>query len=500
MSRQAETREGDATALPLLEGLSICLVEDDGVAAKVYSKWLEAAGASVRAFHSFHDVFEALEGQRPTATQMRERQPDLLLTDFVLPDGTGLDVIQAWKKHFPQAPALVITAFATVENAVNAMKLGAFDFLEKPLQREELILVLQRAREHLQLLRENANLSQAVRILSMAQTIAGVSEKGQLLKTLGRLLLRELLAQECFVYSYNGGRRSLECVLDLRPGGVQRSAPEDIQAGVLGTILQRRPPAPENYADIDPTQHLPVSVTLVKDGFEGLLVTLDSPTGNAAFIVLLAPHAERLLKPRADELNPLIVQAGRVFHNTDLASALSFVDELTGLYNQKFLEVALSKEVARANRYGTPLSLLFFDLDKFKSINDTHGHLVGSQIIKESARLARDMMRDSDQLLRYGGDEFVAVLPNTGLAGAEVLAERLRRSFEQTVFDARAATGVASAKDLNVTASLGIASYPACAGDVKELIQRADEAMYEAKRGGKNRVALARPLPEPEPP
>jgi len=192
-----------------------------------------------------------------------------------------------------------------------------------------------------------------------------------------------------------------------------------------------------------------------------------------------------------EQLSPITMQAARTFQNLDVANSLSLLDELTGLYNQRFMEVSLSQEVARSQRYGSPVSLLFLDLDKFKSINDTLGHVVGSQMIKAAARTLREIIRDSDQLLRYGGDEFCVILPNTSLEGAHILAERIRFAFDTNAYDLTLQSGIDEARDLKVTASIGVSSFPECAESVQDLVKQADAAMYESKRSGKNRVTLA---------
>lgn len=486
----SDNTQGNASVRPL-SGVKICLVEDDRATAKVYARWMENAGAEV-VWHSSYGQFRLAEGGPGGWSSEPKSAPELVVTDLILPDGSGLDIISLWRKQFPQSPILALTAFATVENAVETMKLGAFDFLRKPVQEEELVLVLRKAHEHAELLRENETLSSAVRILSMAQTLAGIGEKNQLLKTFGRLLYRETKAQECFVFYYQAGKKHAECLLDLRQPGMARVAPETILSGVLYPLLSNREPPPENFAALDVTTPLMPHMHERKDE-QALIIELNSPTGNSAFVVLFDRFYGFTHSPHKEELFPIVVQAARTLQGLDVATALSFIDELTGLYNQRFLEVALAQEIARANRYGTPVSLLFFDLDKFKQINDVHGHVVGSQIIKEAARIFRSQIRDTDQLLRYGGDEFCAILPNTPLGGAAKLAERIREAFETTFFDVREITQVESARNLNVTASIGLAAFPECAQSALDLIQKADDAMYVSKRNGKNCVSIAKP-------
>ena len=158
------------------------------------------------------------------------------------------------------------------------------------------------------------------------------------------------------------------------------------------------------------------------------------------------------------------------------------VDELTGLYNASYLLDFIGNEIERALRYKTPLSLIFIDLDFFKKVNDSHGHLVGSRMITEVGLLLKANIRKSDIAARYGGDEFVLVLPNTGKDGAKVLAGNLRRVVAEHDFL------VAEGCFIMVTASFGISSFPEDGDSKLTVLQNADKAMYMAKQGGRNMV------------
>ena len=169
-------------------------------------------------------------------------------------------------------------------------------------------------------------------------------------------------------------------------------------------------------------------------------------------------------------------------------------DPLTGVYNRRFGLLRLTEEFERAVRSGDPLGVLLFDLDHFKMVNDVHGHQIGDQVLVAAAGAARRVLRDGDVLMRYGGEEFVAVLPGAGARDLAELGERIR-----------AAVAEVSVPDgdqvLHVSVSLGAAAYPTSGvADVDDLLRAADEAMYRAKAAGRNRVVLAGPLPAPSRP
>jgi diguanylate cyclase (GGDEF)-like protein len=164
---------------------------------------------------------------------------------------------------------------------------------------------------------------------------------------------------------------------------------------------------------------------------------------------------------------------------------LSVTDDLTKLYNSRYLDHFLQQEVKRSRRYGFSVSLMFLDLDGFKSVNDRHGHLAGSRTLTEVGKVIRSIVRETDIVSRYGGDEFTVVLPQTGAEGARIIAERVREALAEHVF--LDAMGLS----VRVTASIGIASFPDHGDTREDLIGHADQAMYRVKERGKNGIEMA---------
>jgi diguanylate cyclase (GGDEF)-like protein len=168
----------------------------------------------------------------------------------------------------------------------------------------------------------------------------------------------------------------------------------------------------------------------------------------------------------------------------DDAECLTITDDLTNLHNYRYLMQYLEAEVKRCLRYKKMVSLLFIDVDGFKRVNDTYGHLVGSRALAEIGQVLRKILRETDVVGRYGGDEFVVVLPETPLNGAMVIAERVRKKIEDYEF-------VAQDRSIHLTISLGVANCPKHTLTAEGLIKKADAAMYRAKELNKNSIKVA---------
>jgi diguanylate cyclase (GGDEF)-like protein len=195
------------------------------------------------------------------------------------------------------------------------------------------------------------------------------------------------------------------------------------------------------------------------------------------------------LAPRVlESVNLLLEPAAMALDSALLlkrAEELSVTDDLTQLYNSRYLNLVLRRETKRASRSGRPLSLLFIDLDGFKGVNDTHGHLYGSRALVEAAGLIRGSARETDVVSRFGGDEFAIVLPDTGGEGAYAVGERVRDRVAAHPFLAD------DGLNIHLTASVGVATLPDVAASADELVAAADKAMYAVKDSGKNGIQAA---------
>jgi len=170
-----------------------------------------------------------------------------------------------------------------------------------------------------------------------------------------------------------------------------------------------------------------------------------------------------------------------------LTKRLSVTDELTDLYNYRFLQQRLDDEIGRARRYGKTLSFLMLDVDSFKAINDTHGHLVGDVVLSDLGHVLKANVREVDVVARYGGEEFSVLLPETDSAGAFIVAEKIREAVSLHRFP-----DADGERTVRVTVSIGLANFPAHADDKESLLKAADDAVYQAKTLGRDRVRAPR--------
>ncbi len=452
---------------------AVLLVDDERFARTVYSDYLRASGYDVEVAE---DADAALE-------LLRRRRFDVLLTDVILPGSSGLDLLSAAKQLDPDLGVTVITALDKVDPAVRAMKSGASDYLVKPVTPEQLQLAVQRCLSTRELLAENKVLRAHLTLFETGQRIAATLDRDQLVP-----MALSAIASAC--------RSPAAALLERASDGTwMLSGAHGLGEGPASDLLEACRPAldglgpealgpeeaPEVGAEIEAADGNggPLArVRLLPVTEEGLVLGAIAVRGGVALDAVSAEATGFLCR----NLGLALRNLGRLKQVEHLA----YLDDLTHLYNTRYLEVALERET----QSGRPFTVLFMDLDHFKAVNDQHGHLSGSRMLVEVARVLRSCVRDDDVLVRYGGDEYVVLLVGIDSGGGLKVAERIRRAVEDHRFLSREGARV------RVTASIGLASYPEHAQDKSEILDLADRAMYRGKRSSRNVVYIAsRDLP-----
>jgi diguanylate cyclase (GGDEF)-like protein len=281
------------------------------------------------------------------------------------------------------------------------------------------------------------------------------------------------------------GDELLEAVQERKPGTVSvmisgHCEPEDlIRAVNLGHIYAYIA-KPWDYTELHYTLAKAAVVYRLRSDNARLLAELQDVNDKLAERVRDAVAELSRKNEMLEELTQSLEEKNRML------GELAVTDELTGVYNRRYLRLRLEAELERYARYGGHLACILLDLDDFKAVNDTHGHLVGDLVLRDVADVLRHVARRTDVVGRFGGEEFLVLCPSTNIEGAVVLAERIRLGIAELEIL------FGDGRSLSVTASAGVAATPLSAPPPDSFLGDADAALYKAKREGKNRIALAR--------
>jgi two-component system, cell cycle response regulator len=449
------------------------LVVDD-VEANV--KLLEAKLSS-----EYFDVLSAYNGR--TALEIADSElPDVILLDVMMPRMDGFEVCQRLKANPRTAdvPVVMVTALSDVANRLRGLEVGADDFLTKPVNDTALF----------------ARVRSLVRLKRM---------------------MEELRVREGICGRFGGCDTT--AAEDASPARVLIVEDDEFAAArIIETLLPIADP-------VTRASSCAQAQMLLDGGTELIIASLSVPDGdplrlvthcraNEAFrqlpILLIAEDADlpRLAKGldlgandyliRPVDRNELLARTAtqirrkrlqdRLQENYQRSLALALTDELTGLYNRRYLFAHLDELMERVEQDGIGAAVLLFDIDHFKRVNDTYGHPAGDDVLRELAARTINSVRSVDLVARLGGEEFVVVMPETDLTIAATVAERLRLAVAREPFAVRA-----SGEKLPVTISIGVTSAAERGDDRDRMLKRADDALYSAKTSGRNRVITRSP-------
>ena len=411
---------------------------------------------------------DAVDSGKKALDYLTRRQVDVILTDMMMPEICGLELIRR-TRHFNPAPDIILaTGNATVETAIEALKGGARDYLVKPCNPEQLRHTVKSCVEQRRLLTENSQLHSQIRLYQRGQQLSAQLNVETLFQGAISTLLNELGSDRGLAFLASHGSISHICATgfdDDRAGKLADLLIEHTSAMPQATTLQAidYPAIAREFPDLKTMWIFPMNTENLEHG---------------ALVLCNPSNAEMPEEVPIDNLSFLSEQVAIGFSNACQfrgARELIYTDDLTGLYNHRYLHIALEQEIHRSERYGLEFSLAFIDLDLFKGINDVHGHLTGSDVLRQVGNLLRECVRDADMLFRYGGDEFTALLVETDTRSSGIVAERIRSKIE--TFDFSLGRG----KTSRLTATVGHATYPIHATTKDEMIELADKAMYVGK-------------------
>lgn len=440
-------------------------------------KMLEA-----RLLAEYFEVVSATSGQEALAL-CRDGKCDIVLLDVMMPGLNGFEVCRRLKAD-PQTlhlPVLIVTALDEPSDRLRGLEAGADDFLIKPV--DEIALIarvrsLTRLKVALDELRARAATSAGLGLIDPTAAPVQHGDVG------GRILLVEdrAASAERIVSDL---RDRHEVTIEPRPQEALFRAAETSPDLVIVSLDLENFDALRlcsQLRSLERTRATPILALANREDRTRILRGLD--LGVNDFIARPVDRNELYARARTQLRRKKYVEALR--DNIQNAIELAAIDALTGLNNRRFFEKQLAETLERAAHGGRSLSLLMIDVDHFKRINDDYGHEAGDQVLKSLAQRIKDILRRSDPVCRFGGEEFLVLLPDTPLATAERVAERLRAAIEATPFRLEPD----GARTIPVTISIGLAERSADA-NAEALLRRTDRALYASKTAGRNRVTVA---------
>ena len=412
------------------------------------------------------------------------KAPDLILLDVMMPGMDGFEVARRLKddpktRHIP---VVMLTALSETADRVRGLDAGADDFLSKPVN-DVALFARVRSLTRLKVMMDELRVRHAS---SGELDVSGEALTEEVDAKPGSILLLE--SQEMLAATVTGYLNDAGHTVERASSGdeawtrLESMSPDLIivnlrLAGEDGLRLCSQ------FRTKEETRHTPILLIISPDDLEELAKGLD--LGVTDYLVRPFDRNELLARTRTqirrrryhDKLRSML----------DDSVSMAYTDALTGVYNRRYMNAHLDRQIMEIGDTQKPVSVILFDIDHFKSVNDTHGHAAGDEILKQVAGRVGSGIRDFDMLARYGGEEFVVIMPNTPADDAAMVAERLRKSLESADFDLEGGTS------LTVTASLGVVTTSDPMETAENLLQRADTALYSAKHSGRNQVCAAGP-------
>ncbi len=421
-----------------------------------------------------------------SALEALHREPaDLIVSDLTMPGLSGIELLEEIRRAYPATDFLLLTGHATVESAVGALRMGAADYLTKPVNSDELALVVERILEQRRLLVENEKLRENLVTVESCRNLMRCLEPAEIFTSALDLLLQHLPRQRGLAVFHRSS---------IPTDGIAFRGFSELETRTLRDLL-----IGEKQIDIDAITQVEV---LAEGPLHNTLREAGIECGNVAAVPMRGSEKEVGVLWLFEDGRPFGIgeldRAKLVAGHAELAlrnaeryneaKDRAFIDDVTEVYNARYLLQATDREIHRADRYGNPMTVLFLDLDRFKLVNDQYGHLVGSRALRRLSEVLLSCIRQVDTLARYGGDEFTILLPDTPHHVALDIAERIRKLVEDTLFEAGRDT------PFRLSISIGVGTFPQHGRDRTSLLDVADKAMYRAKSLGRNCVCSAADL------
>jgi two-component system cell cycle response regulator len=428
----------------------------------------------------YYDVLTASSG--PEALEICQRgDVDIILLDVMMPGMDGFEVCRRLKgdRRTSHVPVLMVTALDQPSDRVHGLEVGADDFLTKPVDDVQLmarVKSLVRLKALTDELRARALTGQEIAIEDAMRAMDAVSSEG------GSILVVDSDPRQAErIRTYLGGGNRVDILSNPADAALAVSGGEYELALVsmaLGDFDPLRVCSQMRTAEV--TRTLPIILIAEEDDRQRVVRGLD--LGVNDFIMRPVERNELLARVRTQIKRQRY--AAELRQSVTNTLALAVTDELTGLYNRRYFDRHLSLMLEKAQQQDRDMAVMLIDMDFFKSVNDTHGHDTGDSVLREFADRLRRNIRGVDLACRFGGEEFVVLMPDTDWRQAQNVAERVRQAVAEKGF------GGSPSRPLALTVSVGLALNEAETDTPEVMLKRADVALYRAKREGRNRVVF----------
>ena len=427
----------------------------------------------------YFDVVTAYSGADALAVCERA-ECDIVLLDVMMPDMDGFEVCRALKSNpvTHHIPVVIVTALDQPSDRVRGLEAGADDFLTKPVTDVALVSrvrSLARLKMVTDELRMRAVTSKEIGIQSPEREAVTETGRG------GRILIvDDRKSSYERIVEMLAGEHTVDVESDPNEA-LFHAAEGSYELLIVSLDLQNFDGLRlcSQVRSLERTRNVPILAVANADNNQRLMRGLE--IGINDYLLRPIDKNEMLARVRTQIKKKRYTEKLR--DNVQMSIEMAITDALTGLFNRRYMETHLATLVEQAAARGKPLAVLILDIDYFKAINDGHGHDAGDDVLREFALRIRKSIRNIDLACRYGGEEFVIVMPETDMAVATMVAERLRRRIASEPFAIQQ-----GARNLDVTISIGIAALDGPADNAAGVLKRADTALYRAKRDGRNRV------------
>ncbi len=427
----------------------------------------------------YFEVVTALNGLDALETVQRAK-PDIVLLDVMMPGIDGIEVCKRLKADpaTQHIPVIMLTALDQMDDRVRGLEAGADDFLTKPVNDVALfcrIKSLVRLKMLSDELRARADSSQSMGLVTK-NAVPVDTRPGNILVVDSRFSFIDRVRVALI------GKHKVSAVLDPREAILtisESATPFELVIVNVDAEQFDGLRLCSQLKSLEQTRQIPILIVVAPDDEQRLMRALDMGVND----YLIRPIDRQELLARVNTQVRRSRYAAQLRASVQNSIEMAVTDALTGLYNRRYMETHLSHLVEHSGNRGKPLSALAIDVDFFKPVNDTYGHDVGDKVLAEIAARIRENIRNIDMACRVGGEEFIVILPATELHLAQKIAERIRKSIAGKPFNAGAVSG-----PLNITVSVGLATLAGATDKAEDFLRRADQALYRAKREGRNRV------------